>query len=495
VTLNNSDKIELQRTWIIGAPITAGGFGKIYAATDEHGLQAVIKLVPKAPGASRELLFESLSGHPNIIPLLDTGEWDNHYVLVMPRAEKSLRQHLEAENRLDMNEAVNILLDVAEALASLEKDVVHRDLKPENILFYQGHWCLADFGIARYAEATTAQDTHKYSFTYPYAAPEQWRTEHATPAADVYAFGVLAFELLQGHRPFPGPTSAHYRLQHLNQEPPHLVGISPSIASLVSECLYKLPQARPTAANILVRLRKSQQPSSPAAMQLQAANQAVVERRVQAAAGDSAQRSENERRGGLFMIAWQSFDMMVEELLTRIAEAASSVLIRRSPYATIQLGAGTLAIDAPVAAPAECLKAFGGPAAFDVIAYSTIKVSQPPDRFGYEGRSHALWFCDAHEEGIYRWYETAFMHFPLLGPLTEALNPFAFSPTEEQAAGAFSPGIREYQIAWEPLPFDQGEEEQFIERWIGWFAGAANGGLHSPSQMPERSGGKHRNVR
>src|SRR5258708_40144833 len=103
-----------------------------------------------------------------------------------------------------MNEAVNILLDVAEALASLEKDVVHRDLKPENILFYQGHWCLADFGIARYAEATTSPDTHKYSFTPPYAAPEQWRFERATPATDVYAFGVTAFELLQGHRPFRG---------------------------------------------------------------------------------------------------------------------------------------------------------------------------------------------------------------------------------------------------------------------------------------------------
>ncbi len=205
--------IELQRKWNLGSEIANGGFGRIYEAQDENGSQAVIKLVPKSPGASRELLFEPVSGHPNIVPIWDAGEWENFYVLVMPRAETSLRQHLgEAGGKLETLEAVSILIDVAEALAGLESEVVHRDLKPENILLYEGHWCLADFGIARYAEATTAPDTRKHSFSLPYAAPEQWRMERATPATDVYAFGVTAFELLQGHRPFAGPD---FREQHL----------------------------------------------------------------------------------------------------------------------------------------------------------------------------------------------------------------------------------------------------------------------------------------
>src|SRR5258708_23587349 len=219
------ETIELRGKWKIGQEIISGGFGKIYETTDENGSQAVIKLVPKAPGASRELLFEPISGYPNVIPVLDAGEWKDYYVLVMPRAEKSLRQHLhEAEGKLTMDESLGILIDVAEALAGLQGAVVHRDLKPGNILLYQGHWCLADFGIARYAEATTAADTHKYAFTAPYAAPEQWRIEHATPATDVYAFGVTAFELLQGHRPFPGPDGPDYREQHLYQPPPSLIG-------------------------------------------------------------------------------------------------------------------------------------------------------------------------------------------------------------------------------------------------------------------------------
>ncbi len=489
---NDMKIVKLQRTWSIGAKIAAGGFGRIYEATDEDDLHAVIKFVPKAPRASRELLFESLSDHPNIIPIVDTGEWEDYYVLVMPRAEKSLRQHLnEVGSKLSTNESLCILLDVAEALASLEKDVVHRDLKPENILFYQDHWCLADFGIARYAEATTAQDTNKHSFTPLYAAPEQWRGEHATPATDIYAFGVIAFELLQGHLPFSGPAIPNYREQHVNQAPPRLESIPSSIASLVSECLYKMPQARPTAANTLMRLRKSQQPSSQAAMRLQAANQMIVEKQVHAEASDSAQRSLTEQRRGLFTVARQSFEIILEELVEQIGEAAPSATMKRSPYLTVQLGTATLSIDSPLNVPSKCLSAFGDPAPFDVIAYSTIKVVKPHDRFGYEGRSHALWYCDAHDEGVYRWFETAFMIYPLI-PRTSSVNPFAFSPTDKKAAEAFSRSTTEYQIAWEPLPFDQGDEEQFIERWIEWFAAAVRGTLQGPSHMPENSGGKHR---
>jgi len=455
-------------------------------------LQAVIKLVPKAPGASRELLFEPISGYPNIIPILDYGEWGDYYVLVMPLAEKSLRQHLsKTGGKLTTDESLGILIDVAEALAGLQRDVVHRDLKPDNILLYQDHWCLADFGIARYAEATTAPDTHKYACTAPYAAPEQWRGERATPATDVYAFGVTAFELLQDHRPFPGPDRSDYREQHLSQAPPSLVGCSPSIATLVTECLYKPPQARPTPANILARLYKSQQPSSPAAAQLQAVNQMIVGKQAQAGAIASAQKSTEEQRRELFNTARQSLEVILESLIEQTLDAAPSAIVTRSPDLIVQLGDGRLSVDLTQPAPPKCLAAFGGPPAFDVIAHATIAVHQPRDRYHYEGRSHSLWFCDAYDKGVYRWFETAFMIMPLI-PLTSTVNPFALSPTNEEAAEAFSPTMAERQVAWEPLPFDQGDEEQFIERWLGWFAQAAQGTLRNPPSMPENSGGRHR---
>jgi len=383
---------------------------------------------------------------------------------------------------------VNILIDVVEALAGLESEVVHRDLKPENILLYKGRWCLADFGIARYAEATTSPDTRKRSFTWQYAAPEQWRMERATPATDVYAFGMMAFELLQGHRPFAGPD---FREQHLHQAPPALIGVLPSLASLVAECLYKEPQARPTPANILARLRRSQQPSSPGAAQLAAANQLIVDRQGQAGASASAQQSLVERRDGLFRIAQQSLGHILDALVERIREAASAATVIRSPNLVVQLGDARLSVDAIQPASPGCLAAFGRPPTFDVVAFTSIAVRKPRDRYDYEGRSHSLWFCDAHEEGVYRWFETAFMVFPLI-PRTSAVNPFVFSPMEEVAAEAFSPTTAEYQVAWEPLPFDQGDEEQFLERWLTWFAAAAGGTLRMPSSMPEKSGGYYR---
>lgn len=238
--------IILRRSWNLGNELASGGFGRVYEAGADDGSPAVVKLVPKVSGAGREILFEELSGLPNVIPILDSGEWQDYYVLVMPRAEMSLRNHLEESGgKLALEEAVAVLADVAEALASLAAGVVHRDVKPENVLLWQGHWCLADFGIARYAEATTAIDTHKYAMTPCYAAPEQWRWERATSATDIYAFGIMAFEILQGQRPFAEPD---FREQHLSQPPPQVAGCPSWVVSLVNECLLKAPAARPTPA-------------------------------------------------------------------------------------------------------------------------------------------------------------------------------------------------------------------------------------------------------
>jgi len=483
--------VDLSRRWVLGGPLASGGFGQVFEAEADDGSAAVVKLVPKAPGASRELLFEELSGLPNIIPILDSGETQDYYVLVMPRAEKSLRQRLaEAGGKLALDEAVTVLSDVAEALGSLEAGVVHRDLKPENVLLYEGHWCLADFGIARYAEATTAPDTHKFAMTPPYAAPEQWRGERATSATDVYAFGVMAFELLQGQLPFPGPD---FRKQHLSQPPPAITGCPPTLASLVNECLLKASAARPTPANILARFPTSRKAPSPAGAKLQAVQKAVVEKQGEEAARMSAQQSKEEARRELFEAARQSFERILDTLRGRILEEApaTQVSASRAGGLILSLGDGSLIVDPVQTAPTGCLAAFDYEPAFDVIAYSAIAARKPRDRYDYEGRAHSLWFCDAHDEGVYRWYELAFMVEPLI-PERYTLDPFALSPTDEYAAPAFAPVMDVRRVAWQPLSFDQGEEDQFVERWLEWLAAAADGSLSHPRAMPEESGGKYR---
>lgn len=481
--------IHLKRDWQIGNPLASGGFASVYEAKADDGADAVVKLVPKAPGASRELLFEELSGLPNVIPILDTGEWNDNYVIVMPRAVKSLRQHLDASGgKLGFEETVAILIDVAQGLAALKAEVVHRDIKPQNVLFYKDHWCLADFGIARYVEATTAPDTRKFAMTRGYAAPEQWRGERATCTTDVYAFGIMAFELFQGRLPFPGPD---FRKQHLNQPAPPINGCPAVFAGLVNECLFKAQDARPTPANVLARLQGLKRPVSPASGRLQAANKVIVEKLSAQQASISAQQSLDEKRNELFNAAEQSLGNILDTLRKQVLDAASATRVSVSRGINLQLGDGTLMVDPIQKAPANCLSAFDYAPPFDVIAYTAIIAYKPRDRHGYEGRSHSLWFCDAHDEGIYRWYELAFMVQALVSE-RYTLDPFAMPPTDKDAAGAFTPVLSVRQIAWEPLPFDQGDEEQFIERWLIWFAAASDGSLVRPGQMPEKSGGKFR---
>ncbi len=152
-------KIQGREAWTLSGRLGGGGFGQVFRARSDDGQLAAAKYVPKAPGAERELLFEQLSDVPNVVPIIDTAETDDAWVLVMPLAERSLADEIAQRGPLPLDQALIVLIDIATALAALEGNVVHRDLKPQNVLLIEGRWCLADFGIARYAEASTAPDT------------------------------------------------------------------------------------------------------------------------------------------------------------------------------------------------------------------------------------------------------------------------------------------------------------------------------------------------
>jgi len=253
------EQLKLGREWIVGDLLGGGGFGRVFSVSAD-GEEAAAKFVPKAPGADRELLFVSIEDARNIVPIIDAGEHAGHWVLVMPRADFSLRGRLgDSGGSLSLTTVIDVLKDICDSLADLEGRIVHRDLKPENVLRLNGRWCLADFGISRYAEATTAPDTQKFAVSPPYAAPERWRSERATAATDVYALGVIAFEMLAGRRPFPGPSLEEFCDQHLHAEPPPLTGAPSAFGSLIDECLYKAAEARPSAANLRARLERVSQ--------------------------------------------------------------------------------------------------------------------------------------------------------------------------------------------------------------------------------------------
>lgn len=482
-------EINLSKIWYLGSELASGGFGRIYEAKSQSGDDVVVKLIPKMPGASRELLFEEISGKPNVLPILDTGEWEDSWVLVMQRADMSLREYLiQQDGLLAVDKVIEVLIDITTALSALQGKVVHRDLKPENVLLYQSKWFLADFGIARYADATTSTETWKHAKTWAYAAPEQWRSERATSATDIYATGVIAFELLAGERPFKGPNEEDYREQHLHSQPPLTGNIIAPLASIIMECLYKSPSARPNAENILARLQQIRPPDSKTMGRLQEANIISAEKRMQQEAVASAARTLAEFYDELRNTAEQSLNLIVATLKDRLISILSQAeLVEKLPNSwNITLEKAAIGVTGFSTSDPSRLDSPGYTHPFNVIAYSSIYIDIPTDTWGYEGRSHSLWFGDIAQEGVYRWYEAAFMFGVFSGRMGKK-DPFALDP-HEKVGRALAPMYgTEFQLAWPFNPIDQGQEEEFYERWMSWFADAVEGKLRHPTTMPERS--------
>jgi serine/threonine-protein kinase len=474
--------------WRRGERIGSGGFGRVYEATSDDG-SAVVKFVKKLPGADRELLLGGdLADAVNVIPIIESGETETDWVLVMPRAEMSLEDHLTAVGpMLDPAAAIPVLVDIATALESLHGRVVHRDLKPGNVLLYQGHWCLTDFGISRYADATTDPATRKFAMTPQYAAPEQWRHERATSATDVYAFGVLAFRMLSSQLPFPGPGFEEYREQHLHGAAPPLAGVPPALAALVRQCLYKSQEARPSPADILHRLRGIvPTPPSSAIERLQAASLAETERRAEHGRQSSEAQSAEARRAALADAARDTLTQISAELRDTIMGAAAEAQLRGTgPSWSITLGNAVLTFAGLTITPANPWGAWGeGVRGLDVVAQTSLDLRFPRTLTDWEGRSHSLWFCNYADRAEYAWFEGAFMNdYRMDQP---RVVPYALPPGENAAKALNISLVSQFQVDWPFSRLTMGDLGEFIERWVGWFGDAAAGQPRYPNKWPER---------
>ena len=481
------ETVTLARQWHISGLIGQGGLGTVYRANSDLAGTYALKLVEKAPGADRELLFgEDLRQSVNVIPIIDKGEWGNYLVLVMPEAAKSLRSVLNQNGPFDPLDALVVLIDIAEALVSLANSVVHRDIKPDNILYFDGRWHLADFGISKYAGATTAPATQKFARTPAYAAPEQWRDETATGATDIYALGIVAYELLMGHAPFLSDDVSDIRRQHLYELPQSIPNIDAPLQSIFTECLIKAPGSRPSAHEVLERLRDaSDSASSSATILLRQANAIAVNQRAEAARQESVQQSEESRRDALYGAAIDSFKEITSLLTNEIQRHAvharvASLRLNRNWH----LNSATLMLQFVQRTTIDGSSDRFSRPPFDIVAHAAIGVKIPRDRWHYEGRSHSLWYCDAQSEGQYRWFETAFMNSAFVAQGT-TMRPYDIDPSPD-AFRAFAPIMDVIQCAWPFTAIDRGEKQAFVDRWLEWFGRAATGQLQAPSTLPER---------
>lgn len=473
--------------WTVAGPLdgATGGFGTLYVVTSEFGQPAVAKLVDKDPGAERELLLgDSLAAakYRNVVRILDQGEHDSAWVIVMPRAETSLADYLaNRDAALGLNEILPILTDIATALQEVASKIVHRDLKPGNVLFLNGVWCLADFGIARYADAATASDTRKHSLTPPYAAPEQWRAERATSATDVYAFGLIAYELLAGRLPFSGPRPEDYREQHLNSTPPAIDRGTRRLRDLISECLLKAQEARPTPAAIVQRLaRIENEPVVGGFAQLAEVNEVELADRAEKYRQASVDQQRLESRQRLHEAARALFEPIGTDLVEAIRDNAPTVEVDWSGRSNMTMHASLRGAKLVLGVPQPSETDWDSP--FTVISECTVSVTSSRPLHGYEGRSHSLWYCDAETEGEFFWYEIAFMNSGLT--FESASVPFALTAAEGRTA--LTPVFGGTQVAWFSK-VDSDERGDFLDRWLSWFAQAARGRLQKPMMLPERS--------
>jgi eukaryotic-like serine/threonine-protein kinase len=271
-TLQDQIATALSDAYTIERELGGGGMSRLFLARD-RALErlVVIKVLPPEFAAGvgterfrREIVMAAQLQHANIVPLLTAGEAAGHPYFIMPYIEgESLRRRLE-RGGLGMMEIITVLRDVARALAyAHERGIVHRDIKPDNVLVSGGAAMVSDFGVAK-ALSSAARSGPQATLTFvgtslgtpAYMAPEQVAADPGTDhRADLYAFGIVGYELLAGHPPFHNRTPQATLTAHLTETPRPLREVRPelpaNLAAVIERCLEKDPELRPASASVI----------------------------------------------------------------------------------------------------------------------------------------------------------------------------------------------------------------------------------------------------
>jgi len=281
VTVIDRLREALAERYLIQRELGHGGMATVYLAEDlKHRRKVAVKVLRPELAAAlggdrfmREIEIAARLQHPHILPLLDSGASGEFLYYVMPFVEgESLRDRL-VRGELPVPDAIRIMAEVADALANAHgHGVVHRDIKPDNILLSGRHALVADFGVAKaVSEATggSPMTTAGVALGTPaYMAPEQAMADpHLDHRVDIYALGVVGYEMLAGHPVFRGSTAQALLAAHATQEPESLErarpGLSPVLAAVVHRCLAKRPADRwQRAADLLAQLEPLLGPSA-----------------------------------------------------------------------------------------------------------------------------------------------------------------------------------------------------------------------------------------
>jgi serine/threonine protein kinase/tetratricopeptide (TPR) repeat protein len=260
----------LGESFTLEQELGGGGMSRVFVATDSSlGRKVVVKVLPGDMAAEvridrfrREIQLAAHLQHPHIVPLLSAGDTNGLPYFIMPFVRgESLRERLKKIGEFPITEAVRILREVASALAyAHENGIVHRDIKPENILISGGSAMVTDFGVAKALRSATSGEPGSLTSigvaigTPAYMAPEQGTADPNTDhRADIYALGVVGYEMLAGLPPFSARSSQEMIAAHVTRIPDPVTvrrsTVPPVLARLIMSCLEKHPSDRPQNAS------------------------------------------------------------------------------------------------------------------------------------------------------------------------------------------------------------------------------------------------------
>ena len=270
----------LGSAYTIERELGGGGMSRVFLAKETAlKRRVVIKVLPPEMAAGvnverfrREIQLVASLQHPHIVPLLSAGASADLLYYTMPLVEgESLRAKLAREGELPVGDTIRILTDVADALAYAHAhDVVHRDIKPDNVLLSGKHALVTDFGVSRAVSASSGGSLTSLGValgTPAYMSPEQAAADpHVDHRADLYALGVLGYEMLTGQPPFLGATPQATLAAQVTKKPEPVTttreAIPAALNALVMRCLEKHPADRwQTATEVLQQLDVMATPS------------------------------------------------------------------------------------------------------------------------------------------------------------------------------------------------------------------------------------------
>lgn len=230
-----------------------GGMGTVYQGKDTHNgeVVAIKRLKPEVIVSEPDIVerfareAEALRelNHPNIVTVYDTvQEADSHYIVMAYMPGGSLDDLLEERGRLSVNRALDIALDLADALTRAHRlKIVHRDIKPANVLLAaDGTPRLTDFGVAHIASKERVTGTGAAVGTFDYLPPEALNGEPVDTRTDIWAFGVMLYEMLTGERPFSGQTISHTLTNILTRPTPDLEALRPDAPVGLVDLIYRM---------------------------------------------------------------------------------------------------------------------------------------------------------------------------------------------------------------------------------------------------------------